>query len=439
LSRDFVEHYLLTPTRSFLRKHGPMLIVLVVACLIRVLLAITYLPWVCGDSLTYIPLVKAIRSYNWLLYNGFRSPGYSVLLHLSIINGSIQVTIWTQLVMGIVTAMLVYATVLMADGRKSWAMAAGLVQALALPEAQLEVTLLPESFTSFLLAIWMWVACGILVKRFGQGLCTWCMAGLLLASAALTRPNNAMLIPLAALILPLLRDDGARRGLKLARGMAILVTGCLPVLIWSWLLWGRFGMFSLSTQSGFHLTHKTLDYIELAPERYAPIRQVLMKWRADHVPPNVPMDSRIWFAYPELNDLPIFKHDKKDVAQRFAEISSELLAMNRAIILAHPIKYLAAVHQSWWRFWDTRGFSVIGPEVMSDPVSERGTNVVKAPFVQDILGRCWALESLFLRSRPWLFLAMAAGLTVDLFWRRFWRGVVAGRNTRARTPSSWQL
>lgn len=130
------------------------------------------------------------------------------------------------------------------------------------------------------------------------------------------------------------------------------------ILAWSGFNDYQVGYFTLSTQTGVGLMEHTIAFVELAPERYRTIRDVLIKHRDIHLA-QTGRYTATWEALPEL---------KKVTGLPFSALDRELLKISTSLIVEHPLRYAALVGDAWVSFWlvsNPTGLEDVKPEVLS--------------------------------------------------------------------------
>jgi hypothetical protein len=167
--------------------------------------------------------------------------------------------------------------------------------------------------------------------------------------AALTRPvYQALAVTLAGLLLvvPALARrvtlsfrDAARAAAALTAGSAILLGGM------SYVNSVRFGYFGVVPSIGFHLSTKTMSFVERLPDEYAPVREIFIKERDAELVKRGSVHTgsqTIWSVRSELSAA---------TGLSKVELSRYLLRMNLLLIRKAPIEYLQEVARSMAVYW----------------------------------------------------------------------------------------
>ena len=107
------------------------------------------------------------------------------------------------------------------------------------------------------------------------------LLGLLAAFATLARPQFIFLPLLIATLIGYASHTraGARAWRSAGCAGLVFLTSIVPILGWCWFNYAKVGFFTISTQTGLVLMDHTLAFIELAPERYATIRDIYLPHR----------------------------------------------------------------------------------------------------------------------------------------------------------------
>ena len=175
------------------------------------------------------------------------------------------------------------------------------------------------------------------------------VSALALGYSAITRPAYQGLGFVVAIVLFLLARSRAeksisRRAATVAAGAValgpLLMAGGLSVFNQR-----HFGYFGVVPTLGFHLTTKTILFIEQAPDEFADVRDVLVRERAaELVKPGGLHDGSqtVWNARADLI---------RTTGLTTPQLSSRLLRMNLALVRHAPVPFLRDLVQSLARYW----------------------------------------------------------------------------------------
>ena len=224
------------------RRHWLFALVAACATALRAVVLLAYQPaLIFPDSERYL-------EYAWHFVNGHWSPdwlrtsGYSLLLIPAVLTRNLAVVAVVQHLLGLATAVLIYAA-LLHFGARRWLAALATVPVLFDPlQLDIEQYVLTDVSATFLLV----AALVLLAWKHGNGAAA--VAGLLIAAATIIRESDlVVMIPavlyLAAVIRPW-RRLAARAALLLA-GFLLPVLGYLG---WHQVSYGRFGFTDYGSQ-----------------------------------------------------------------------------------------------------------------------------------------------------------------------------------------------
>ena len=166
------------------------------------------------------------------------------------------------------------------------------------------------------------------------------ISALALGYAGLTRPTYQIVAPAmaAALIatpllfrsLPLARTDVIKGGVSLVLGSILVLGG------YAYLNYKTFGYFGVSPKLGLSLSTKTWRVVERLPDRYAPIRGVLITARDSQLVEVSDHDGSmsVWAAVPGL---------MRVTGLDFADLSTYMFKVNLRLIVDAPLHYLREI------------------------------------------------------------------------------------------------
>ena len=321
---------------------NPAAIALLVALLIATAARIVFYqpPAVVPDTHDYLLLAHCLETVQFAGYDGSRPPVYSLFLLLAGI--SFQAVCVLQNILGLAIVAMLFAMVYFRT--KSWpfALVAGTGYGLDLSPLPFEHFIMSETLCTFLLLLSVLVfQLMVLKERFG-----WrrhAVLGILIATIGLTHPLYVCLAPLFLVMLavvrppvPVGRTDRIRQlGTFAAPAGTLLLGWC----IFNWLSIGYFGF---TTLIGFNLTNHSGAFIELAPDKYANIRDPYLKARAEQIKETGTYAMTIFRAAHEI--------DRKTGYAR-VQMTRALTRMSLELFVAHPIRYAAGVLRAWVAFW----------------------------------------------------------------------------------------
>lgn len=125
-----------------------------------------------------------------------------------------------------------------------------------------------------------------------------------------------------------------------------VAAGLIPFLVlivgWSEINYARFGWFTLSTSTGYHLTQYSGPYLQEAPPQFEKLTSIFLRHQDLQIRGGGTHIDAFWKARPEI---------MKATGLTDAQISRLFLRMSLPIILHHPGGYWALVKRSVQVFW----------------------------------------------------------------------------------------
>src|SRR6185436_17934762 len=229
------------------------------------------------------------------------------------------------------------------------------------------------------------------LRRRGNATALALFTGVCGAAAIMVRPQFLFLVLLFPLLM-LYAESGLRWPNRRAWFYAVLVT--LPMVVavvgWAKVVESKTGYFATSTQSGFGLVNHSVEFIELAPERYATVRDILLKHRAERMAAAGHAGNTVWYAWPEIREV---------TGWSLPEASRQLQQMSMKMFAQHPVRYAGSVARAWLEFWTVP--IIWAPERIS-PL-----------WLAQPLQSVWWLEHKLLRIANLLFAVLVAAVVVS--------------------------
>ncbi len=271
---------------------------------------------------------------------GDRTPAYPLLLALCGLNGWV---VWAvQSVMGLVLSLMIFDMALCRTRSGEWSLLIGLACSLIPNVLTYEPFLLSEMLATFLVVAAVWLMTrdeGAEPPHFGHPL----GVGLLAALAGLTRPLLLCLVPVyfcfVALPWPpanIWKRPNLKKALLFAAPVIVLVLG------WCEFNYLNHGFFTPTTRAGQQLMDQVAPYVELAPDRFAVLRDTWLKYRPENETTDLDPQNYTWDALPEME-----ARTGKSEMQLLHELT--LLALDLEI--HHPLLCLRRAEQGWIQFW----------------------------------------------------------------------------------------
>lgn len=318
----------------------------------RLLMLLLYRPVYYSDTASYLRSAQAVRG-GFASYDGTRTPGYPVFLALL---GDERSVWYAQLLLGFATTLLLFFIAWRLTSRAWFGGLIGLAHTLNLGQLFFESNLITESLTTFLLVLSLAGACAWLYyPRFRR---TWVAFALGLTSSLtlLVRPLFVFLpvYLLAALWLGTRftsrRDEQYESSQRTTSRFAWrhAFAFALPVILlvggWVSFIHSRYGDWSLTTMTGYHLIQHTGSFFEYVPDEFASLRDTYIRYRDAQVALSGTQANTIWEAIPEMSQVSGYN---------FYDLSDVLAKISLRLILEHPLLFLQSAANGWWMFWRT--------------------------------------------------------------------------------------
>ncbi len=298
-----------------------------------------------GDSPQYLEVARDLADFRLDTLHD-RTPGYPIFLVLTGSTGhATRLLFFASLAIHLASVALL-AALLRAAGVGRTAVFAFCVLLLLPPYVEPAAHVMTETLAQFTLVA------GLVCLVFGvTNGSRWLLvlSALAFGASALTRPAFQLLAPaLAATLLAfarLCRD----RALSVRRAVAasvVLIAGTVALVgAAASANYSRVGYFGLTPSLGFHLSTKTMTFVERLPDEYATVREILVRERDREITRRGGLHTgtqTIWAARPEL--MAATGLSKPD-------LSAYLVKMNLALIRTAPMEYLQDVARSLAGYW----------------------------------------------------------------------------------------
>lgn len=371
--------------------------------LLRVALLASYPVQSFPDTGTYFQAASDLVSGDFSVGQGRRTPGYPLLIAL--VGMSPQALGLAQMIIGLMTSAALFSITRMLTARSDLAFLVGASYSINLQQLFTEATLVTESLSTFSVVIVIW-AFIVAMRRLRNGQVAAVSLGgisVLAAFALLVRPQF-LFLPLLLPALAMFALSGwacpTARGVRAAAWLAMPAIAL--VTVWCTVVHVKVGPFALSTQSGFGMVNHVTDYIEKAPDRYATVRDILVKTRAERISEVGHSRNTIWYAWPEI---------QRATGWTLPEASRELQHMCTAMFIAQPGRYAISVGSAWVDFWTV-------------PILWR-LEAVRPPTLLPALQAVWWAEHLLLRLGNLTFVVTVLAVLLSPTVRRRLRWDVA--------------
>src|SRR4030066_279245 len=332
-------------------------IVFIVGLISRLGMVLLYQPVAYSDTPSYRRLAETVLN-GFAKYDGTRTPGYPVFLALV---GNDQHVWLVQLLLGFATTFLLFYIGWKITDKPWFGGVIALSHTLNLGQLFFESSLLTESLTTFLLALTM---TGMLIwLEFPRKRSLWLAfsIGLISAITLLVRPLFIYLPFLLFICIwfssrsksqtsgTLNQEIGADRPAPSRHPRwSLRIAFSLPVILllggWVSFIHTRFGDWSLTTMTGFHMIQHTGSFFEYVPDEYASVRDTYIQYRDAHIAQYGTQTNTIWEAIPEMSRVSGYN---------FYDLSKVLARISIQLILKHPFLFIKSTITGWWMFWRT--------------------------------------------------------------------------------------
>lgn len=207
-----------------------------------------------------------------------------------------------------------------------------------------EASILSETLTAFFVCLTVFFAFSV-VDNSKLRPSTCFLVGITSSLAGLTRPLF-QLLPIALMLVVTYAQYSRCRRLHIKNILLSASSILLPFLIlivgWSYVNYNRFGYFTLSTLTGYHLTEHSGKFIEKAPEEYEIITDIYIQERDKKVATTGTPAGTIERARRKMLASSGLSH---------AELPKKLTKMSIALFITNPVSYGKSVIQSFILFW----------------------------------------------------------------------------------------
>jgi hypothetical protein len=310
---------------------GWLVPVLAISAAMRLVVILMTDPFIAGDTPQYLRLARQLGQFDLSGDIGQRTPLYP--LFMLVFRYNTDLIRIAQMVLALIVTVAIFYVVLTLTRRPAAAAGGAALYGLSLFQIRMESYLLSEALTTLLLAlvgasiVWLWSdrTHRVTLKLVALVSC----AGLV----PLARPAYAY-VPFVAFAVAL---SWAPR--SVGRLLLVAVIAFLPMLAWSTFNLVRVESFGLSTGLGLNLTNKTGSYIEDAPQKYAVIRDLYLRGRAEDDGQYI---NTIWRHYESMMQV---------TGLSFNQLSDSFLSMNLELIATHPLRFASNVASAYLTFF----------------------------------------------------------------------------------------
>jgi hypothetical protein len=337
-----------------------------------------------ADSEEYAALAYRFMTHDFRKYSADRTPVYSFLLLAT--KFDYRAVWFIQNILGIATSLLLYALAKEQTRKRGLAFLAGASNSIFLNQLMFEPFVMTETLAAFFLVLTLFLS-----HRFcrdcdpGQGASHALLLhlGVVLGLAALLRPLFVYLpIVFGAYVWAESAETKSRLRQRVPLVARVVLPALLLVLGWSAFNYVQAGYFGLTALGGYSLTNHSGAFMELAPDRYATIRDLYLHYRKIQIAAIGNNTGTIWKAYPYI---------LQATGYSYVQLSRELTRLSLWLFVHHPLLYFRHVGLSLRRFWTP---------VFYQPTLRTNAASVKAGLVM-----IWSVQGPFLNCVYFVFFA----------------------------------
>ncbi|NDI99875.1 hypothetical protein GWA97_12365 [Flavobacterium sp. LaA7.5] len=324
--------------RAYITEN-PIGTIILFGIIIRLLLIALY--WnvtIFPDSDEYILLANHLVTFDITGYNGVRTPGYPLFLFL--VHNYLPAVVFLQFVLGIITSIYVYKTMVLLHFRRGPALIITLILSSLIHSLFYETSILTETLTLFFITVIFYVT----VKLFFHDRKSWkymLILGLLLGYLTFIKPFYLFL---PFLIYGLYTIVNFKFSSIINRMAVIFILPVTAVAICLYINYINVGKFVTTSIYGFCTAQNCVYYAEKSPEEYSTISTIYVKHREEAIKNNRDVAMTIWYAKDEM-------HEKTGL--NLIELSERLNDYGKTTIKQNPLDYAKQVLLSWRGFWGT--------------------------------------------------------------------------------------
>ena len=364
----------------FFRNNKEYIILIIFAICYRLILNLFLYDKIIieNDTVTYQNLAARIADFNLFGYNGERTPGYPFLLLLA--GNSVKVVVLYQHILGIISALFWYKTILNFNFSKKNSLWIVLFLQSFLNLYFYESVILVESFCLFFLSIVFYFISNNYIDN--QSFKIDVLMSFLLGFLTLIKPFFAF-IPFIIYGFIVVKNFNFRRIVN--RRIIVVFFSLISYFGWSFVNKINTGTFTSSTFLGFNLAQNCVYFAEKSPKEFQWIYEPYAK-RRDLI---LEKDKNASAAMAILEIYTIGVYDYKNLS--FAQLSNELAKYSIETIKSNPKEYAKqVVTKSWLYFWrpniamDITGFKSKNQQLVFDSVwfvQRKLLNIFKYGFI----------------------------------------------------------
>jgi len=299
----------------------------------RAILWAWYQPLEYMDTGTYKQLASQFASLDFSNYNGQRTPIYPLMIALL---GQNNYFIWAvQSLMGLGVGIIAYIILIRENINWRWCTFSGLMSVLALNAMFFEPVIMTETISAFLLIAVLYYFFSTI--RGGGNTRQVVTLSFFVGLVVLTRPQFIVLIPILTLLLYIYLPSS-----RIRLSGTYLVLALMPLFAWGMFNSKHVGSFTVTTLTGYNLSNHSGAFMEKAPDEYAELRDIYLKYREQKINETGSHTMTIFVARHEM---------MRETGMSEIELSKEFQKISMSLFVANPGEYFKNVAKAWISFW----------------------------------------------------------------------------------------
>ena len=313
-------------------------ILVVFGLLYRIIFSVFYFHiTIYPDSEGYLFLSQKILNFNLSHYNGERSLGYPLLISFAF--GSTIITLLYQFILGIITSIYWYKTLINLRFSSKKALCVTLFLQSFINVYFYETAILVESLSLFFISVIVFMLTDNYFEN--RSLKNDFLIGFIIAYLVAIKPFY-IYVPFVIYLFVILKNHNLKR--LIFNKIVILILPLIMFFGWSYVNKINTGHFVSTTFFGLNLSQNCVYFAEKAPKEFDWIAKPYVKYREMAIKQDKDVAMSIWFAR---------KHGAfASYNLKLCDLSSELGDFAKETIRNNPIDYLKQVFtRSWFDFW----------------------------------------------------------------------------------------